>query len=80
MSTVAFLMLAAILNLNNWIYYYIKIGEMASHVDDRAMAYGNYQNIMRARRALNWTTGFLVLIVAGCCTIITIQSFGKGTK
>ena len=29
-------LLAVILNLNNWIFYYFKIGEMASHVDIKA--------------------------------------------
>jgi hypothetical protein len=41
LSPVAFLSIAAILNLNNWTFYYFKIGEMASHVDKKAWKYGD---------------------------------------
>ena len=36
-----FLTIGVILNLNNWIFYYFKIGEMASFVDERAKKHAN---------------------------------------
>ena len=36
-----FLSIAGFLNLNNWILYYIKIGQMASVVDERAQKIGS---------------------------------------
>ena len=44
---VTFFSLAIILNLNNWIFYYFKIGEMASLVDSRAQGLGNIQMIKK---------------------------------
>jgi hypothetical protein len=32
-APLSFFLIAAILNLNNWIFYYFKIGEMARLVD-----------------------------------------------
>ncbi len=45
MTPVVSLSLAAIMNLNNWIVYYIKIGKMASQVDDRAVKLGDPKRI-----------------------------------
>jgi ABC-type uncharacterized transport system permease subunit len=38
---VTFFLIGCMLNLNNWIFYYFKIGEMASFVDKRAKIHGN---------------------------------------
>ena len=46
---VSLLSIAAILNLNNWTFYYFKIGEMASHIDTRAIKLGNFESIKTKR-------------------------------
>jgi hypothetical protein len=36
-----FFLIGCMLNLNNWVFYYFKIGEMASFVDKRAKNHAN---------------------------------------
>ena len=62
---VTLLSIAALLNLNNWVFYFIKIGEMASHVDARAMRLGEYKRIKKWRRILNAWTVLAVLFIVG---------------
>lgn len=55
--------MAIILNLNNWIFYYFKIGEMASLIDSRASGLGNIRKIKKYQKVLNFITGILILIL-----------------
>ena len=55
-----FFSIAVILNLNNWIFYYFKIGEMASHIDPSAADLGNLEQIKRCSKILNFFTAFSV--------------------
>ena len=59
-----FLSIAGFLNLNNWIFYYFKIGEMASLVDSRAQDLGNIQRIKKFQKILNFITGLLIIVLA----------------
>lgn len=67
-----FLSIAGFLNLNNWILYYIKIGQMASIVDQRAQKIGQKEYIVRLTKILNIITTILIVavIVTGSALII----------
>ena len=58
-------LLAVILNLNNWIFYYFKIGEMASHVDIRAKNLADSDKILKFKRILNFVTVLLIAATLG---------------
>jgi hypothetical protein len=60
---VTFFSIAIILNLNNWIFYYFKIGEMASLIDQQASQLGDVHQIKKYRVFLNFMTGLLILIL-----------------
>jgi hypothetical protein len=57
--------LAVILNLNNWIFYYFKIGEMASHVDIRAKNLADSDKILKFKRILNFITAIMIAGTVG---------------
>jgi len=57
-------LIAVIVNLNNWIFYYFKIGEMASHVDQRAQRYADKVKLTRVKTILNYLTTFFALATA----------------
>jgi len=74
MLPVACLSMAAIMNLNNWIVYYIKIGKMASHVDERAEKYGDPKRIWRLRLIINLVTIVSTLALITFCTWLCIHT------
>lgn len=66
---VVYLTIAIIINLRNWIYYHIKIGEMAFHsqYQVRASLVDDYlvhlhRNRKKYERALDCTTNFLIVL------------------
>jgi hypothetical protein len=62
-APVTLLSVAAILNLNNWMFYYVKIGEMASHVDPKAMKLGEQKTLTFYRRMLNGVTIIAISLI-----------------
>ena len=71
---VSFFTIAVILNLNNWIFYYFKIGEMASHIDERAKKHANLSDLKRYSKILNRITIFCILAVSTFLTYVTVKS------
>jgi hypothetical protein len=75
---VTFFSIAITLNLNNWMFYYFKIGEMASHIDQRAKDHANQESLKRYSKILNCITGFTIVMVSVPLTIIIVlDSMGK---
>ena len=75
---VTFFSIAVTLNLNNWMFYYFKIGEMASHIDERAKDHANLSNLKQYSKILNWITGITIVMVSVPLTVIIIlDSMGK---
>ena len=75
---VTFFSIAITLNLNNWMFYYFKIGEMASHIDERAKNHAHYGNLKRYSKILNCITGITIVMVSVPLTIIIVlDSLGK---
>lgn len=58
-----FLSIAGFLNLNNWILFFIKIGKMASIVDQRAQKIGQKEYVTRLTKILNIITTILIFAV-----------------
>ena len=71
---VTFFTIAVILNLNNWIFYYFKIGEMASHIDDRAKIHANLADLKRNSKILNLITALSIIVVSVFLTYVTVLS------
>jgi hypothetical protein len=77
---VSLLSIAAILNLNNWTFYYFKIGEMASHVDVRAIEYGDPGSLKRRRLILNMVTLVAILTIVSFVVGISYKSVNENEK
>jgi hypothetical protein len=71
-APVTLLSTAVVLNLNNWVFYYFKIGEMASHVDYKAIKLGDLSLLKKKRIILNGVTAaaiaFILATFAMVCT------------
>jgi mannose/fructose/N-acetylgalactosamine-specific phosphotransferase system component IIC len=73
------LSIAVILNLNNWTFYYFKIGEMASHIDQRAIKYGDYEKLKRQRYTLNFVTFIAIFTIVGFVIAISFKTIYHNT-
>ena len=62
-APVTLLSTAIVLNLNNWVFYYLKIGEMASHVDYKAIKLGDVNSLRKKRIILNGVTILAIVII-----------------
>ena len=77
---VSLLSIAAILNLNNWTFYYFKIGEMASHIDTRALKHGDFESIRRKRWAINLVTFIAIFSIVGFVSAISYKTIDQCTE
>ena len=77
---VSLLSIAAILNLNNWTFYYFKIGEMASHIDTRAKELGHFETIKRKRLAINIITFVTISSIVAFVVTISYRTIYEKTK
>ena len=62
MLPVTFLSLAVVINLRNWIYYYIKIGEMVYLSDESIENIHFYTNSKRNISILNVFTHIMIIV------------------
>lgn len=78
---VGFLSLAVVINLRNWIYYHIKIGEMAYLNEMKKENFHLYRNAKSHINVLNVCTYIIItlnLLFLVCTT--TINIVGSGNK
>jgi hypothetical protein len=71
---VTLLSTAVVLNLNNWVFYYIKIGEMASHVDHKAIKLGELKALNRKRMILNGVTIAAIFVILFTFAVVCYHS------
>jgi hypothetical protein len=77
---VSLLSIAAILNLNNWTFYYFKIGEMASHIDTRAIGLGHFESIKRKRLVINIITFVTIFSITAFVVTIFYRTIYEKSK
>ena len=65
---------AVVLNLNNWVFYYFKIGEMASHVDFKAIKLGDLNLLRKKRVILNGVTAAAVVFILATFGVVCTYS------
>jgi hypothetical protein len=74
---VVFLSVAVVINLRNWIYYYIKIGEMAYKNEQTKDTFRFFKNAKLHTNVLNVFTHVIItgqLLFLVCSTTINIMS------
>jgi hypothetical protein len=77
---VSLLSIAAILNLSNWTFYYFKIGEMASHVDARAIKHGDFESIRKKRMVINLVTFTTIFAIVAFVAIISYKTIDNQSE
>ena len=63
---VCFILLVAIMNLNNWVFYYFKIGDLASKLR------GERNNSQTKEKVVNAVTAIAALQVVGICSFLIV--------